>query len=115
MVQSKDKRVHEIPDRGSIAEANGVLPAETGSEASQAFDAIANGNDNIGEYDSFFETLEAVSPNGVLPAETESEASQAFDAISNGNDNIGEYNSFFEALEAVSPNGIDKYYTSPSQ
>jgi hypothetical protein len=115
MVKSKDNRVHEVPDRGSRPEANGVLPAETGSEASQAFDTIANGDDNIGEYDSFFEALEVVSPNGVLPAETGSEASQAFDAISNGDDNIEEYNSFFEALQAVSPHGIDKYYTPSSQ
>jgi hypothetical protein len=65
MVQSTDKRVHEIPDRGSIAEANGVLPDGTGSEASQAFDAISNGNDDIGVYDSFFEALEVVTPNGI--------------------------------------------------
>jgi hypothetical protein len=65
MVQSKDKRVHEVPDRGSLAKANGVLPGETGSEASQAFDAISNGNDGIGEYDSFFEALEVAAPNGI--------------------------------------------------
>jgi hypothetical protein len=65
MVQAKDKRVHEIPDRGSIAEANGDLPDETGSEASQAFVAISNGKGDIGEYDSFFEALEVVAPNGI--------------------------------------------------
>jgi hypothetical protein len=65
MVQSKDKRLHEVPDRGVIAEANGVLPDETGSEASQAFDAISNGKDGIGEYDSFFEALEVAAPNGI--------------------------------------------------
>jgi hypothetical protein len=65
MGQSKDKRIHEVPDRGSMAEANGVLPDETRSEASQAFDAISNGHDGIGEYDSFFEALEEVAPNGI--------------------------------------------------
>jgi hypothetical protein len=55
MVQSKDKRIHEVPDRGSMATAN-----EAGSEASQAF-----GNDDIGEYDSFFEALEVAAPNGI--------------------------------------------------
>jgi hypothetical protein len=65
MVQSKDKRIHEVSDRGSMAEANGVLPNETGSEASQAFDAISNGNDGIGKYDSFFEALEEVTPKGI--------------------------------------------------
>jgi hypothetical protein len=59
MVQSKDKRIHEVPDRGSMTEANGVLPDETGSEASPAFDALSNsnGNDGIGE------SLEVVDPS----------------------------------------------------
>jgi hypothetical protein len=54
-----------MPERGNIVEANGVLPDETGSEASQAFDAISNGKDDIGEYDSFFEALEVAAPNGI--------------------------------------------------
>jgi hypothetical protein len=65
MAQSKDKRIHEVQDRGSMAEANGILPDETGSEASQAFDAIFNGNEGIGEYDSFFEALQVAAPNGI--------------------------------------------------
>jgi hypothetical protein len=48
-----------------MVEANGVLPDETGSEASQAFDAIPNKEDDIGEYDSFFEALEVAAPNGI--------------------------------------------------
>jgi hypothetical protein len=58
MVQSNDKWVHEIPDRGSMSEANAVLPPETGSEASQAFDATSNGNDDIGENDSLEEDVD---------------------------------------------------------
>jgi hypothetical protein len=66
MVQSKDKRVHDMPDRGNVVEANGVLPDETGSEASQAFDAISNGKDDNGEYGSrFFEALEVEAPHGI--------------------------------------------------
>jgi hypothetical protein len=66
MVQSKDKRIHDMPERGNIVEASGVvLPDETGSEASQAFAVISNANDGIGEYDSFFEALEVAAPNGI--------------------------------------------------
>jgi hypothetical protein len=54
-----------MPERGNMVEANGVLPDETGSEASQAFDAIPNKKDDIGEYDSFFEALEVAAPNGI--------------------------------------------------
>jgi hypothetical protein len=54
MVQSKDKRIHDMPE-----------PDETGSEASQAFDVISNGNDGIEEHDSFFEALEVAAPNGI--------------------------------------------------
>jgi hypothetical protein len=54
-----------MPERGNMVEANGVLPDETGSEASQAFDAIPNKEDDIGEYDSFFEALEVAAPNGI--------------------------------------------------
>jgi hypothetical protein len=58
--------MHDMPDRGNIVEANGVLPDETGSEASQALEAMSNGNDDIGEYGSFFEALEVVArPNGI--------------------------------------------------
>jgi hypothetical protein len=68
IVQSKDKRIHDMPERNNVVEANGVLrvPDETGSEASQSFDVISNGNDDgIGEYDSFFEALEVAAPNGI--------------------------------------------------
>jgi hypothetical protein len=67
IVQSKDKRIHDMPERDNVVEANGVLrvPDETGREASQAIDVISNGNDGIGEYDSFFEALEVAAPNGI--------------------------------------------------
>jgi hypothetical protein len=54
-----------MPERGNIVEANGVLPDETGSEASQAFDVLSSGNEGVGEYDSFFEALEVAAPNGI--------------------------------------------------
>jgi hypothetical protein len=34
MVQSKDKRIHDMPERDNVVEANGVLPDETGGFAS---------------------------------------------------------------------------------
>jgi hypothetical protein len=54
MVQSKDKLVDELTDRGSNGEeADCVLSDETGT--SQTLDAISNGNDATGEHGNFFE------------------------------------------------------------
>jgi hypothetical protein len=63
MDQSIDNLVDEIPGRGSNGEAGDVLLDETGSEASQTFDAISTGNDAVGEDDSFFEALDEIAPD----------------------------------------------------
>jgi hypothetical protein len=53
MVQSKEKLVDKLPDRGSNdGEAECVLSDENGN--SKTFDAIYNGNDATGEHGNFF-------------------------------------------------------------
>jgi hypothetical protein len=62
MDQSREDLVDEIPGRGSNGEAGGVLLDEAGSEASQTLDDVSNGNDTVGEDDSFCEALDEIAP-----------------------------------------------------
>jgi hypothetical protein len=56
MVQWNDE-VEEIPSFARNAEIDDGLPNETENDASQTFEELFNGNDSIGQDDSFFDTL----------------------------------------------------------
>jgi hypothetical protein len=56
MVQWNDE-VEEIPISSHHDEIDDVLPIETDNDASQAFGELFNGNDSIGQDDSFFDSL----------------------------------------------------------